>query len=64
MIKGSAGMTGATAIAWAAALLETGNLAVDEQRTLFDKLRCACDAIEGTLARDARNKEAHDHQTR
>ncbi len=63
MMKGSAAMTGATGIRRVAALLETTTLATEEQRVLFAELRCTCDAIEGTLARDARNKEAHDHQT-
>jgi CheY-like chemotaxis protein/HPt (histidine-containing phosphotransfer) domain-containing protein len=63
MMKGSAAMTGASGIRRVAALLETTTISADRQRVLFDELRCACDAIEGTLARDARNKEAHDHQT-
>jgi CheY-like chemotaxis protein len=63
MMKGSAAMTGAAGIRRVAALLETTTIPAEQQRALFDELRCACDAIEGTLARDARNKEAHDHQT-
>ena len=68
MMKGSASMTGALGISRTAARLEAGGISLDQQRTLFDELRCACDAIEGTLARDARIardgriKEAHDHQ--
>ncbi len=63
MMKGSAAMTGATGMSRIAAILETGNLPLDQQRVLFRELHCACDAIEGTLARDARRTEAHDHQT-
>lgn len=63
MMKGSAAMTGATGMSRIAALLETGNLPLERQRVLFRELHCACDAIEGTLARDARRTEAHDHQT-
>lgn len=63
MMKGSASMTGATGIRRIAALLESTAIPAEQQRALFAELRCACDAIEGTLARDARNKEAHDHQT-
>jgi len=63
MMKGSAAMTGASGIRRVAALLETTDIPFEQQRALFHELRCACDAIEGTLARDARNKEAHDHQT-
>ena len=63
MLKGSAAMTGATGMSRIAALLETGNLPLDRQRVLFRELHCACDAIEGTLARDGRRTEAHDHQT-
>jgi CheY-like chemotaxis protein len=63
MMKGSAAMTGATGMSRIAALLENGNLPLERQRVLFRELHCACDAIEGTLARDARRTEAHDHQT-
>ena len=63
MMKGSAAMTGATGMSRIAAILEIGNLPLDQQRVLFHELHCACDAIEGTLARDARRTEAHDHQT-
>jgi CheY-like chemotaxis protein/HPt (histidine-containing phosphotransfer) domain-containing protein len=63
MMKGSAAMTGASGIRRVAARLETTTIPAEEQRALFEELRCACDAIEGTLARDARTKEAHDHQT-
>ena len=63
MMKGSAAMTGATGMSRIAAILETGNLPLDQQRVLFRELHCACDAIEGTLARDGRRIEAHDHQT-
>ncbi len=63
MMKGSAAMTGATGMSRIAAILETGDLPLDQQRVLFHELHCACDAIEGTLARDARRTEAHEHQT-
>jgi CheY-like chemotaxis protein/HPt (histidine-containing phosphotransfer) domain-containing protein len=63
MMKGSAAMTGAAGIRRVAALLESTDIPAEQQRALFHQLRCACDAIEGTLARDARIKEAHDHQT-
>jgi len=62
MMKGSASMTGAAEISKIAAILESGGVPSEHQKLLFDELRCACDAIEGTLARDARIKEAHDHQ--
>ena len=63
MIKGSASMTGASRVARIASQLETGELVPEIQKVLFSELRCACDAIEGTLAREDRLKEAHDHQT-
>ncbi len=62
MMKGSAAMTGATGMSRLAAQIETGNLPLDRQRVLFRELHCACDAIEGTLARDVRHTGAHDHQ--
>ena len=62
MIKGSASMAGATRIARMASQLETDEVSTEQQRRLIDELRCACDAIEGTLAREDRRKEAHDHQ--
>jgi CheY-like chemotaxis protein/HPt (histidine-containing phosphotransfer) domain-containing protein len=62
MMKGSASMTGAVGISKTAAILESGGVPSEHQKLLFDELRCACDAIEGTLARDARIKEAHEHQ--
>lgn len=62
MIKGSASMAGATRVARMASQLETGDVSTEHQRQLIDELRCACDAIEGTLAREDRRKEAHDHK--
>ncbi len=62
MIKGSASMAGASRVARIASQLESGEVPPERQQVLFNELRCACDAIEGTLARDERFKEAHDHQ--
>jgi CheY-like chemotaxis protein/HPt (histidine-containing phosphotransfer) domain-containing protein len=62
MMKGSASMTGASGISRIAAILESGGVPFEQQKVLFYELRCTCDAIEGTLARDARIKEAHEHQ--
>ena len=62
MIKGSASMAGATRIARMASQLESGEVTTEHQRRLIDELRCACDTIEGTLAREDRRKEAHEHQ--
>ena len=63
MIKGSASMAGASRVARIASQLESGEVVPEHQKILFNELRCACDAIEGTLAREDRHKEAHDHQT-
>ena len=63
MIKGSASMAGASRVARIASQLESGEVVPEHQKILFNELRCACDAIEGTLAREDRLKEAHDHQT-
>jgi HPt (histidine-containing phosphotransfer) domain-containing protein len=62
MIKGSAAMTGASRVARIAAQLETGEISPERQKLLISELRCACDAIAGTLAREERINEAHDHQ--
>jgi two-component system, sensor histidine kinase and response regulator len=62
MIKGSAAMTGASRIARIASQLETSEVLPEHQKVLIHELRCACDAIAGTLAREDRIKEAHDHQ--
>ena len=62
MIKGSASMAGASRVARIASQLESGEVVPENQKVLFNELRCACDAIEGTLAREDRLKEAHDHQ--
>jgi CheY-like chemotaxis protein len=62
MIKGSASMAGASRVARIASQLESGEVVPEHQKILFNELRCACDAIEGTLAREDRLKEAHDHQ--
>ncbi len=62
MIKGSAAMTGASRVARLASQLETAELSPERQKVLINELRCACDAIAGTLAREERINEAHDHQ--
>ncbi len=62
MIKGSASMAGATRVARMASQLEAGQVPVEHQKQIIQELRCACDAIEDTLCREDRRKEAHDQQ--